>query len=95
MGKISEILGKRSAAVSGEVMVEVGSSKQQFKTPWAQHQADHSNAGGEINRDEIPLTEQQFIERYFEEIHKSAQPADAKPAPAQPAAGGPKKSGDG
>ena len=87
-GKISEILGKRSAAVSGEVMVEVGSSKQQLKTPWAQSQANHSNAGGEIHRDEIPLTEQQFIERYFEEVHKSAAPAPADP-PQE------KKSGDG
>jgi hypothetical protein len=87
-GKISEILGKRSAAVSGEVMVEVGSSKQQLKTPWAQSQANHSNAGGEIHRDEIPLTEQQFIERYFEEVHKSASPAPADPSQE-------KKSGDG
>ena len=78
MGKISEILGKRSAAVSGEVMVEVGSSKQQLKTPWAQQQANHTNAGGEIHRDEIPLTEQPFVERYFEEIRKTAPPAAGK-----------------
>lgn len=100
MGKISEILGKRSAAVSGEVMVEVGSSKQQLKTPWAQTQANHSNAGGEIHRDEIPLTEQQFIERYFEEVHKpaaapaagSSDPSQASPAQSDPTA---KKSGNG
>lgn len=77
MGKIDEILGKRSAAVSGEMMVEVGSGKQQLKTQWSQSQANHTNAGGEIHRDEIPLTEQQFIERYFEEVHKSATPAPA------------------
>lgn len=75
MGKISEILGKRSAAVSGEVMVEVGSGKQQLKTPYAPLQANHSNSGGEIHRDEIPLIEQQFIERYFEEVHKPVAPA--------------------
>jgi len=75
MGKISEILGKRSAAVSGEVMVEVGSGKQQLKTPYAPLQANHSNSGGEIHRDEIPLVEQQFIERYFEEVHKPTAPA--------------------
>lgn len=78
MGKISEILGKRSAAVSGEVMVEVGSGKQQLKTPWAQQQANHTNAGGEIHRDEIPLAEQPFVERYFEEINKTATPAAGK-----------------
>jgi hypothetical protein len=78
MGKISEILGKRSAAVTGEVMVEVGDGKQQLKTPWAQQQASHTNAGGEIHRDEIPLTEQPFVERYFEEIRKTATPAAKK-----------------
>lgn len=78
MGKISEILGKRSAAVSGEVMVEVGSNKQQLKTPWAQQQANHTGVGGEIHRDEIPLTEQPFVEKYFEEIRKTAPPVAKK-----------------
>ena len=83
MGKISEILGKRSANVTGEVMVEVGSSKQQLKTPWAQKQANHSEAGSEIHRDEIPLMDQQFVEQYFEEIRKGAPapgPVTRRPA---------------
>jgi hypothetical protein len=41
MGKISEIIGKRAQNVTGEVMVEVGSTRQQLKTPWAQKQATH------------------------------------------------------
>jgi hypothetical protein len=77
MGKISEILGKRSQNVTGEVMVEVGSSKQQLKTPWAQKQAAHTDSGSEIHRDEVPLMYQQFVQQYFEEIRKT--PA-AKPA---------------
>jgi hypothetical protein len=78
MGKISEILGKRAQNVSGEVMVEVGSSKQQLKTPWAQKQSTHVEAGSEIHRDEVPLMYQQFVQQYFEEIRKS--PDAAKPA---------------
>jgi hypothetical protein len=70
MGKISEILGKRAANVTGEVMVEVGSTKQQLKTPWAQKQATHVEAGSEIHRDEVPLMYQQFVQQYFEEIRK-------------------------
>jgi len=77
MGKISEILGKRSQNVTGEVMVEVGQSKQQLRTPWAQRQATHVEAGSEIHRDEVPLMYQQFVEQYFEEIHKTAPPAPA------------------
>ncbi|MGD1092556.1 MAG: hypothetical protein ABSB35_11275 [Bryobacteraceae bacterium] len=85
MGKISEILGKRSAQVTGEVMVEVGSSKQQLKTPWAQRQATHVEAGSEIHRDEVPLMYQQFVQQYFEEIRKSPEPAAKAPAPSKPA----------
>lgn len=75
MGKISEILGKRSATLTGQVMVEVGDSKQQLKTPWASSDAAHAEAGSEIHRDEIPLLYQQFVRQYFEEVHKPAPPA--------------------
>jgi len=86
MGKISEIIGKRSAQVSGEVMVEVGSTKQQLKTPWAQRQATHVEAGSEIHRDEVPLMYQQFVQQYFEEIRKGADPKSpaSKPADTKP-----------
>jgi hypothetical protein len=79
MGQISEILGKRSATVTGEMMVEVGQTKQSLKTPWADRQAAHTESGGEIHRDEVPLVFQSFVERYFEEIRKT--PPAAKSAP--------------
>lgn len=78
MGKISEILGKRAQNVTGEVMVEVGSSKQQLKTPWAQKDATHTDAGSEIHRDEVPLMYQQYVEQYFEQIRKSGEAGTKK-----------------
>jgi hypothetical protein len=80
MGQISEIIGKRSAAVTGEMMIEVGQTKQTLKTPWADRQASHNEAGGEIHRDEVPLVFQPFVERYFEEIHKAPTPTKSAPA---------------
>jgi len=80
MGQISEIIGKRSAAVTGEMMIEVGQTKQTLKTPWADRQASHIEAGGEIHRDEVPLMFQPFVERYFEEIRKAPAPAKSAPA---------------
>ena len=71
MGKISEVLGKRSATVTCEMMIEVGNTKQTLKTAFTQQQAKHSEAGGEIHRDEVPLIFQPFVERYFEEIRKT------------------------
>jgi|SRR5579884_574591 len=83
MGKITELLGKRAQNVSGEVMVEVGSSKQTLKTEWAQHRANHAEAGGEIHRDEVPLMYQQFVQQYFEEIRKG-EPSSAKASKSTP-----------
>ncbi|HEY7338990.1 MAG TPA: hypothetical protein VH639_29135 [Bryobacteraceae bacterium] len=84
MGKITEILGKRSANVTGEVMMEVASGKQSLKTEWTRQQANHAEAGSEIHRDEVPLMYQQFVQQYFEEIRKSPAPAASKAA-AKPA----------
>jgi len=86
MGKISEIIGKRSANVTGEVMVEVASGKQQLKTQYSQKRASHTEAGGEINRDEVPLAYQQYVQQYFEEIRKApaTPPKSKKPSGAAP-----------
>ena len=77
MGKMSQLLGQRSLEVTGQVMVEVGNTKQGLKTQWTQQNARHAEAGSEIHRDEIPLMYQPFIERYFEEVRKGAPPAAA------------------
>jgi hypothetical protein len=77
MGKITELLGKRAENVKGAVMVEVGSTKQQLKTPVGQGQATHAEAGSEIHRDEVLPIYEQFVQQYFEQIRtpsKSAPP---------------------
>jgi hypothetical protein len=81
MGKISEIIGKRAANVTGEVMVEVASGKQQLRTQYSQRKATHVEAGGEINRDEVPLAYQHYVQLYFEEVRKmpKAKASDGKP----------------
>lgn len=71
MGKLSELLGRRSAEITGEIMVEVKSGKQELKTQYSQSAAAHSDAGGEVHRDEIPLLYQPYVEQYFEQVHKA------------------------
>jgi hypothetical protein len=80
MGKISEIFGKRAQEITGEISVEVASGKQQLKTAWSERKALHSDTGAEVNRDEIPLAYQRYIQRYFEEVRKA--PAAPKPTKA-------------
>jgi hypothetical protein len=85
MGKISEIIGKRAANVTGEVTVEVENSNQQLRTPYAQRDAHHAEAGGEINRDEVPVALQAYVQQYFEQVRKQAvRPRPDTPKPAKP-----------
>jgi hypothetical protein len=72
MGKISEILGKRSATISGEATVEVQTTNQQLRTPYAQKGAEHTQGGAEISRDEVPVALQPYVQQYFEQVRKQA-----------------------
>jgi len=74
MGKLAEIIGKRSQDVTGEMMVEVPSGQQQLRTAYSDRVGRHSDTGGEINRDEVPIIFQQYIREYMERVHRQAPP---------------------
>jgi hypothetical protein len=76
MGKLSEVLGKRALNVQGEVMVEVNNSRnQQLKTPFVNRSAQHTDSGGEVSRDEVPLELREYVQKYYESVRKPAVPA--------------------
>ena len=81
MGKITEILGKRSANLTGEATIEVQNTSQTLKTAYAPGTAQHGQSGGEINRDEIPVAMEPFVQEYFKQARKQDTTAPA-PAPA-------------
>ena len=85
MGKITEILGKRAATISGEATVEVQTTNQQLHTPYAQKGAEHAQSGREISRDEVPVALQPYVQQYFEQVRKQSAPVTAPVAPAAPA----------
>ena len=70
MGKISEILGRRSLDLTGEVTVEVTNAGQALKTRYTKQSARPSQPGGEVRRDAIPLEYQPYVRKYFEQIRK-------------------------
>jgi len=72
MGKLTEILGKRSANITGEATVEVQSTSQQLRTPYAQRAAQHAQDGAQINRDEVPIAMEAYVQQYFEQVRKQA-----------------------
>ncbi|MBM3775232.1 MAG: hypothetical protein FJW37_08720 [Acidobacteria bacterium] len=89
MGKISEIIGKRAANVTGDMTVEVQSSSQQLRTPYSRRNATHGESGGEISRDEVPLLYQAYVQQYFEHVRRGE---DRAAPPSAPAAEKPEKS---
>lgn len=75
MGKISEIIGRRSRTVTGDVVVEVSSgTEQQLKTAYSGKSAAHNDTTGEMSRDEVPLIYQDYIANYFDQIRKLPAP---------------------
>lgn len=79
MGKLTEILGKRALSVQAEVMVEVTNSKnQQLRTPYVNRTGRHMESGSDLNRDEVPLHLQDYVQRYYEQVRKPAAPAAPK-----------------
>ncbi len=73
MGKLAEIIGKRSATATGDVMVENPSGKQRLQTDYSQRLGQHSDLGGEINRDEVPLAYQQYVREYMSQVRRQAK----------------------
>ena len=69
MGKLAEIIGKRSANLTGDMQV-VPSGKQRLQTEYTKAQGQHSDLGGEINRDDIPVEDQDYIREYMELVRK-------------------------
>jgi len=80
MGKLTEVIGKRSANVSGEMMVESQSGPQQLRTQYSRRSATHGETGGEVNRDEVPVELQGYVQQYFEEVRKREHSAVTNPA---------------
>lgn len=78
MGKITEILGKRSAAITGEATVEVKATDQQLKTAYTQSGAQHGQSSGQIDRDEVPVAMQPYVQEYFKQARKTPPTVPAK-----------------
>jgi hypothetical protein len=72
MGKLSEIIGKRSANVTGEMTIEPQNGPQQLRTAYTNSTAQHGEASGDVNRDEVPVALQSYVQQYFEQVRKQA-----------------------
>jgi hypothetical protein len=83
MGKLAEIIGKRSANLTGDMQV-VPSGKQRLQTDYTHAQGQHADLGGEINRDEVPVEDQEYVREYMERIRKKSAPVAKSPETTTP-----------
>ncbi len=73
MGKLEEIIGKRSASLTGEMTVDSPSGTQQLRTGYTNKTGAHSGIGSEIDHDNIPVEDQPYVREYMKQVH--SQPA--------------------
>lgn len=72
MGKLAEIIGKRSRNLSGDVTVEAPSGLPQLRTDYTGLAGRHADTGGVIDRDEVPIIYQQYVRDYMERVRRQA-----------------------
>lgn len=73
MGKLAEIIGRRSANLTGDITIETSSTNQQLRTQYSGRVGQHADLGGEINRDEIPVMYRAYVREYMQLVHKQAE----------------------
>jgi hypothetical protein len=71
LGKLSEVIGKRSQNVSGEMTIEKQSGPQQLHTQYSKQDTVHGESGGDVSRDEVPVALQSYVQQYFEQVRKA------------------------
>ncbi|MGH9621112.1 MAG: hypothetical protein ACRD45_15580 [Bryobacteraceae bacterium] len=68
MGKLTEILGKRSADLTGDVTVRSAPGTAALRTPETGRLGRHKDLGGTIRRDQVPPIYRDYVKRYMEAV---------------------------
>lgn len=79
IGKLTELIGKRSAAITGEMTIAKPSRNPQLATPYSERMGDHEDRGEEIDTDEIPPEYRDFVRAYMEAVHQHPPAAQNPP----------------
>jgi hypothetical protein len=69
IGKLEQIIGKRSAAITGEMRLAKSSHDQQLQTQYSNRVGEHSDRGGEIHHDQVPPEYRDYIRAYMDAEH--------------------------
>lgn len=75
LGKLEQILGKRSASITGEMRLAKSAHDPQLETQYTNRVGNHSNSGGEIHRDQVPPQYRDYVRAYMDAMHAAANQA--------------------
>jgi len=73
MGKLEEIIGKRSASLKGEMTIDSAAGTQQLRTGYTNKTGQHSGIGSEMDHEQIPMEDQQYVREYMKQVHNQPQ----------------------
>lgn len=68
---LEEFYMQRAEEIEGEIMVETSTAEQSAQTPYQASRQAHSDRGGAVTRDEVPLAYQRYIETYFRNLRRN------------------------
>ncbi len=70
---LEEFYMQRAEEIEGEIMVETSTAEQSVQTPYQASRQTHTDRGGAVTRDEVPLAYQRYIETYFRNLRRNKQ----------------------
>ena len=73
MGKLEEIIGKRSASLTGEMTIDSPAGAQRLRTGYTNKTGPHSGIGSEMDHEQIPMEDQQYVREYMKQVHNQPQ----------------------
>lgn len=79
IGKLQQLIGKRSATITGDMSITKPSRNQELATPYSNRTGTHMDRGDEIDRDDVPPEYRDIVRAYMEAVHKQAAPSATPP----------------
>ncbi len=72
LGALEEFYMERAENMKGEVTIETRKAEQSASVPYNERATVHSDRGGAISRDEVPVQYRTYIQNYFQALRRNS-----------------------
>ena len=73
LGSLEELYMERAENMKGEVTIETRLAEQSASVPYNERSTVHTDLGGAVSRDEIPVQYRTYIQNYFQALRRNAE----------------------